>query len=171
MSVVTYTQKRKGLGKQQNNKTLIKNYENSDNLLKIDTKSKRNETTENRNIINFFKQVIKAKRHVTISIKSDLITLFFSARKMKETKIKYNQNTVNISTLIVNVFHQLKQYVVSLLNISSRSAASISSGENTFNWKDINSGTNHTKLMTQNSNEACANKRKENNRFASMILR
>ena len=156
MSVVTYTQKRKGLGKQQNNKTLIKNYENSDNLLKIDTKSKRNETTENRNIINFFKQVIKAKRHVTISIKSDLITLFFSARKMKETKIKYNQNTVNISTLIVNVFHQLKQYVVSLLNISSRSAASISSGENTFNWKD---------------NEACANKRKENNRFASMILR
>ena len=97
MSVVTYTQKRKGLGKQQNNKTLIKNYEKSDNLLKIYTNSKRNETTENRNIINFFKQDIKANRHVTISIKSDLITLFFSARKMKETKIKYNQNTVNIA--------------------------------------------------------------------------
>ena len=90
---------------------------------------------------------------------------------MKVNKIKYNQNMVNISTVIVNVFHQLKQYFVSLLKVSKGSEAGISYEINALNGEDINSGTNHTKLMTQNRNEACENKRKENGRFASKISR
>ena len=76
-------------------------------------------------------------------------------------KTKYNQNTVSISTEIVNVFHQLKQYFVALLNTSSRSEAFISFGENALNGKDINNAAIPAKLMIQNTNEACGNKRKD----------
>jgi hypothetical protein len=86
-------------------------------------------------------------------------------------KIKYNINTISISTVLVNVFHQLKQNVVSLLNASIRSEAFIFSEENALNEDDINSGTNHTKLKTENTNEAYENKRKQNSRFASGIIR
>ena len=86
-------------------------------------------------------------------------------------KTKYNQNTASISTEIVNVFHQLKQYFVALLNTSSRSEAFISFKENALNGKDINNETIHTKLMIQNTNEACGNKRKQNSRLASRVYR
>ena len=69
-------------------------------------------------------------------------------------KTKYNQNTVSISTEIINVFHQLKQYFVALLNTSSRSEAFISFKKNALNGKDINNAAIPAKLMIQNTKEA-----------------